>query len=1334
MKKTISIIIPFIFLFLSINLSYSLTFNDGFNPNVDGMIRALAVQENGKILIGGYFTYVNGVKKNYIARLNQDGSLDETFDCKVNQYVNFISLQNDGKILIGGNFTNVNGIERIRVARLNPDGTLDSTFKADANGFVASIIPYSDNKILIGGDFTEINGLPKIRLAMLDYNGNIDESFNAEVGGGVRSIAVQVDNKIIIGGYFISVNGITRNNIARLNPDGSLDQTFNILVNNGVESVAIQVDGKIVMGGLFTSVGGAMRNYIARLNSDGSLDSTFNIGVNNTVFRVLVQGDGKILLGGGFTTLGGLARNNLGRINFDGSLDSSFNPQFDNWIYDVAIQRDGKIIAVGNFSNVNGTLRNGIARIYNDGKVDKDLISNTDDVVYAIALQRDQKILIGGGFTQVNSVIKQGIARINNDGSLDSTFNSIINIGQIYCIAIQNDGKIIIAGNFSQVNGVIRNNIARLNQDGSLDNLFNPNVNKPIYALAIQSDGKILIGGSFTQVGLTSINYLARLNIDGSLEEGFKHDINEDVYTIAIQKDGNVLIGGKFTSIGIFSRNYIARINKSGGVDLSFNPGANGYVYSIAIVNDDTFIVGGLFTQIGGISRDRIAKLNSLGGVVESFNASANSLVNSIVIQSDNKILIGGYFTTINGITRNYIARLHSNGVLDTTLNQDVNNYVFSIAVQFDNKILVGGTFTQAGGLTRQRFARLSPEYSYDNLILDPNGDKITWTSYGSSILDYVFFEYSVNGLFWVLLGYGTKDIYGDWVLTGLSLPYEEIGYIRANGRVIGGSRNSSSGIISSIQQFYNTYLLDVGISGNGKGSVVDNTGGISCGSDCSEIFPKNTVVTLYAIPSHDAEFVNWEGSCTGTNPIIDVEMSSYKNCRAVFQKVIYLKNGDYVTTSASIELNLYPVGTPTEMIIFAGKTWSRKEAYVNTKIITVPGGDGKKEVFVRLLIDGNWKEYRDSIYLDVKSPVGGIQINGGSSITLSTNVTLNLHVVDFQDYDKLFMKFSNDKINWTDWEPFKNIRAYLLTDGEGLKTVYVQYKDSGGKVSPIYSDSIVYSNVLGYIFDPARIEINFGELFTNKTGVILSLNPPDVTYTKMSLSQDAVKWTTWALITSPKSLSLTGQDGIKRVYVKFKKDDGTESNIYYDEIILDRKKPVGVLLINNGAYITNNNLVNLTFNIADELSGIKKVLLSNDGVNYNIEYNYPVGLPINFTLSGEGVKKVFMKVIDNAGNISVPIMDSIVLDMTAPTGKVIINNGASTTTNPTVTLTISATGAVWMMVSVDGVLDTEKWENYSTKKIVTLPSGVGTKEVRIKFKDLAGNESLVYSDTIELR
>src|SRR4051812_15036453 len=108
--------------------------------NVNGSISRAIPQADGKIIVVGSFSYIGNVEKAGIARLNVDGTLDPTFDpgTGANGAINLVAAQSDGKVLIVGSFTSVNGTTRNGVARLNSDGKLDSTFNPGAGVTIPS--------------------------------------------------------------------------------------------------------------------------------------------------------------------------------------------------------------------------------------------------------------------------------------------------------------------------------------------------------------------------------------------------------------------------------------------------------------------------------------------------------------------------------------------------------------------------------------------------------------------------------------------------------------------------------------------------------------------------------------------------------------------------------------------------------------------------------------------------------------------------------------------------------------------------------------------------------------------------------------------------------------------------------------------------------------------------------------------------------------------------------------------------------------------------------------------------------------------------------------------
>ena len=314
-----------------------------FNPTIErpgAGVFDLVLQPDGKSLIGGAFTTVNGVSRPRVARLNSDGSVDTTFNPGVgpDSSVFDLSLQTDGKVLLAGPFTSVAGVARNGLARLNSDGSLDTTFVPALAGWesVNVVCAQADGKVLFGGSF--LSGFSVIRFRRLNSDGSVDSAFTPTFSGvldqntAINVIVEQADGKILVGGDFVGLNNTARTDILRVNSDGSLDTAFNPNTGAGstdVLGIAVQTDGKILVGGDFTTINGTARNGVARLNSDGTLDTGFNPGTGLAGGAALsfgMQTDGKVLLAGQFITVNGSSRSGVARVNGDGSLDAAFNP------------------------------------------------------------------------------------------------------------------------------------------------------------------------------------------------------------------------------------------------------------------------------------------------------------------------------------------------------------------------------------------------------------------------------------------------------------------------------------------------------------------------------------------------------------------------------------------------------------------------------------------------------------------------------------------------------------------------------------------------------------------------------------------------------------------------------------------------------------------------------------------------------------------------------------------------------------------------------------------------------------------------------------------------
>ncbi|MEL0127418.1 MAG: S8 family serine peptidase, partial [Actinomycetota bacterium] len=207
----------------ALDTAFTTNLGTGFNARV----RSVAVQPDGKIVAAGSFTTVNGRAVNRIARLNADGTLDADFAANVGTGLDgagrSVTLQSDGKIIVAGAFTSVNGTAINHIARFNSDGSLDTDFATNVGtGFSAEtrgIAVQSDGKIIVVGDFKFVDGAISKRIARLNADGTPDTDFTTNIGDGfgtqsTRMVIVQPDGKIIAGGQTTTVDGTASNGIA----------------------------------------------------------------------------------------------------------------------------------------------------------------------------------------------------------------------------------------------------------------------------------------------------------------------------------------------------------------------------------------------------------------------------------------------------------------------------------------------------------------------------------------------------------------------------------------------------------------------------------------------------------------------------------------------------------------------------------------------------------------------------------------------------------------------------------------------------------------------------------------------------------------------------------------------------------------------------------------------------------------------------------------------------------------------------------------------------------------------------------------------------------------
>ncbi|PYK31321.1 MAG: hypothetical protein DME57_04150 [Verrucomicrobia bacterium] len=965
--------------------SLDTTFNPG--GGADDTINAIALQPDEKLLVAGRFTRMGNRNRNGIARLNQNGAVDTSFNpgAGADNPVLALAVDNDGTILIGGDFTTYNNVSRSRIARLNANGSFNTGFNPGngANGAVQALAVQPDGSIIVGGDFSEFDNQPALSVVRLLPNGSRDPSFQSAAGpnGFVHTVALQSDGKILIGGAFTAVGGVPRNRIARLNTDGTLDTTFDpgAGADDDVFSLALQGDGKIIVAGEFTHMNGVVRNRLVRLNSNGALDLSINFGsgANNFILSALIQPDEQILIGGGFTAVNGFPRKYIARLlggadtgpgvlefsaaeytvseagtnvsvqvirtggstgalsvdvrSVDGTATAgqdydavnttlffndgqtvatiqvgirndtlvepsetvtllltnlsgdgqfgqqatatitivnddarvgfisptyfvnenvvggqatvtlervgttsgtvtvdfitltnstatagsdylpvtttvTFAPGVTNQTVNVPIFEDNFVEGAENislvlsnltgpailgtsnavlsiidndfnrgnltFSTLQYSVSEGVGTAVitilrtngNTGAISVDYHTTNGTAVAGadyeatagrltiadgqisstISIRILDDLLIEGNETfqiiisnPTGGAVISGPDTANvfiaeNDfgpGTIDESFNPGAGAnGLVRAVGAQSDGHVVVGGLFTTFDNTNRAYITRLNADGSQDLAFNTNVGPsgPVFALGVMPDNRVLLGGNFTNVNGVLFRRLARLDGTGAIDANFNQvpNFNASINAVSVQADGRALVGGGF-SLPIRS---IVQVRLDGSVDTSFSlgVGANGPVHAVAAISGGGAYLGGAFTQLSGLPALRIARLNHDGSYDQSFatDSITNGSVYALAVQADGKLIAAGDFVLRGSGARVNLVRFNTDGSVDGSFNpgSSVNGPVFAMVLQPSGKLIIGGDFTVYNGSSRNHYARLQPDGSIDNAFNPGNG------------------------------------------------------------------------------------------------------------------------------------------------------------------------------------------------------------------------------------------------------------------------------------------------------------------------------------------------------------------------------------------------------------------------------------------------------------------------------------------------------------------------------------------------------------------------------------------------------------------------------------
>lgn len=689
---------------------------------------------NGKLLLLSNASIGNGtlvlgpVTRQNLLRLNADGTPDAAFQATftAGQQILDVVEQPDGKVLITGNFTQVNGQPVGYLARLNLDGSLDTPFQtALGSGLDSSgqrLALQANGGILVSGAFATVAGVAQRGLARLQPTGQFDSGFRPVLQTPVLAecLVIQPDGAVLIAGSFGSAVPAT---LRRFLATGAVDNSFqvgtwqqgfirSIRSRSGNSGLCVQPDGRIIVATHSRTYNGTAVGKLLRLLADGTLDTSFTsprpsqaLSYEDDYMPQWLQllPSGQLLLAGSSTPAASPgAPDNFLLLQANGTRDASFSPVVNKLgrVDDVVRQPDGKYLAGGSFAEFNGVLAGNLVRLNADGTVDTAFTAacTADYDVQKLQLQPDGKVLVGGRFGQIGGVPRVAIARLLPSGTVDAAFAPVsqqlqYSRAQVTKLELQPGGNVLIGGDYNLTNNPANFNvISRLNQLNGTTGVEMPGFPFSSYAegtraMLTQPDGKILMVGSNSvpvPAGGARAMLVWRLLPNGALDPAFQltemygaSNYIDSGTALALDNSGNIYVGGNFTRIqGVAGTYNLFRLFPNGQIDPSFTPPAfnssANYIDALAVQPDGRVLVGGQMSLAGNTTSLGLIRLEANGVLDASFNPALGPLphVGRLLAQADGAVVAVGDFASVGSQRINGMVRLATVGALSVLASQ----------------------------------------------------------------------------------------------------------------------------------------------------------------------------------------------------------------------------------------------------------------------------------------------------------------------------------------------------------------------------------------------------------------------------------------------------------------------------------------------------------------------------------------------------------------------------------------------------------------------------------------------------------------------------------------
>ena len=754
-----------------------------FVVRLDGPVQAILPLADGRAVLAGTFTNVNGQFSPNLARLRADGTLETAFlhSQPLDDQVMSLAMDAAGRLLVAGYFQHVDGLWRPGLARFGADGALDNTFApfdawpTNAYGGVTlrAATALADGSIVCSAEVPGAGYDSYDVLLKLSAAGAVDSAFTNRVPSEALAIRLQATPD---GDFFMLGIGFG-STLTRLHPDGTLNLDFVPPADRQstyyIGDLNLLPDGRVTVAGQATSYYGLLSvGPLWRLNPDGSLDTGFSIsnsaaslGTLESADAINTAPDGRVLVAGTFSA-GSSYIWTLRRLLADGSPDWSFDPGTGFTVAPtsgyasvnaLAALPGGGWLAGGEFGSYNGFNQRYLVKVLPEALLQPRIfvfaVTNVSlletNTVLAFEVRRggdasvpasvtvftqDGTATAGTDYLPLNTNLTFAAGEWSKTVAVTILDDAVVEATEQFSLCLTNATGGFSLGQPSTITISIQNNDAGI--QFTKDQF--PALEEDGFALAVvqwsgalstnlQAQIRIVpVIGSSGDLGVTNLTVQYGTGTRYSTNALFipvvddaQHEPTRQ-FRLELSGSANLIVGPRSNATVVLDdRDFVTTPAR----------GVAGVVEAIANAPAGGVYLAGDFSSVHGVPRSRVARLQPDGEVDTSFapGVGPDADVSALAVQADGKVLIAGAFANVGGAPRAGLARLNTDGSIDPSFDPGLGirstngtAFVRVLLPQSDGSVWVGGAFTHFNNHYDRHLAKLLSNGGVDTTFTSP--------------------------------------------------------------------------------------------------------------------------------------------------------------------------------------------------------------------------------------------------------------------------------------------------------------------------------------------------------------------------------------------------------------------------------------------------------------------------------------------------------------------------------------------------------------------------------------------------------------------------------------